>query len=386
MSFLPAMGLYELISRQLMTRLSWDPEVVSNRVLSTLAWLNEHQTQSPYSWLMHGLRAQLEWQDPKLTQTLQGLTFPNPVGLAAGFDKNGVATSLWSSLGFGFAEVGTVTAQAQPGNPRPRLFRLDQDQAALNRMGFNNEGAAAMAERLRHSHLGQTSRIPIGINLGKSKVTPLEDAPADYLTSFQHLKELGDYFVVNVSSPNTPGLRTLQTTEALTGIIYPLLQANTLSKPIFVKIAPDLSWDDVVAVVDAVDSLHLAGIIATNTTLSRESLMTERLDVTGNLLTDEPGGISGHPLRHRSTEIIRFIHQQTQGRILIIGVGGIFSAADAWEKIVAGASLVQVYTGWIYKGPQLVRGILQGLGHRVRASQLTSIAEAVGRDDLAHLR
>jgi dihydroorotate dehydrogenase len=254
------------------------------------------------------------------------------------------------------------------------------DQAALNRMGFNNSGAAAMATRLStdYQDLGRT--IPVGINLGKSKVTPLEEAAKDYLDSFRLLKDLGDYFVVNVSSPNTPGLRSLQDAVMLGSILDLLQQENSSQKPMLVKIAPDLEWEAIDDIITLAKTYQLAGIIATNTTIRREGLKTQVIDQTGKSPQEEPGGISGAPLRQRSTEVIRFIWQQTQGKIPIIGVGGIFTPEDAWEKITAGASLIQVYTGWIYQGPMMVRRILAGLLLQLEKNQFNSITEALGRD------
>jgi dihydroorotate dehydrogenase len=312
-----------------------------------------------------------------LEQNLFGLNFPNPLGLAAGFDKDGIAAQIWSSFGFGFAELGTVTFVPQPGNPRPRLFRLPLDRAALNRMGFNNSGAAAMAARLAQRKQ-QLKQIPIGINLGKSKVTPLEASAIDYLNSFRLLQDLGDYFVVNVSSPNTPGLRSLQDAAMLGSILDLLQQDNKSQKPIFVKIAPDLEWEAIADIIALASTYQIAGLIATNTTIRRDALKTQIIDQTGKPVVEEAGGISGAPLRDRSTEIIRFIWQQTQGQLPIIGVGGIFSPEDAWEKITAGASLIQVYTGWIYEGPMMVRRILTGLLSKLEESGLTSINAAVG--------
>jgi dihydroorotate dehydrogenase len=318
--------------------------------------------------------------DARLKQTLWGLNFPNPIGLAAGFDKNGTASGSWEALGFGFAELGTVTFHPQQGNPRPRLFRLPLDRAVLNRMGFNNSGAAAMASQLCETWQYRPRSIPIGINLGKSKVTPLPEAPSDYLASFRLLKELGDYFVVNVSSPNTPGLRSLQDAPQLSGILDALQQENQGAKPILVKIAPDLEWDAIADVLQVAQTHHLAGIIATNTTISREGLKTEFVS-TGNSVKEEAGGISGAPLRQRSTEVIRFIWRETKGQLPIIGVGGIFNAEDAWEKISAGASLIQVYTGLVYQGPLMVRRVLEGLVRKLEERGLSSISEAIGKEN-----
>lgn len=310
---------------------------------------------------------------------LWGQNFSNPIGLAAGFDKDGIAANLWSGFGFGFAELGTVTFHAQLGNPRPRLFRLPADRAALNRMGFNNQGAAVLAQRLQRLH---DVKIPLGVNLGKSKVTSLEAAAADYLESFKLLKEWGDYFVVNVSSPNTPGLRSLQATDQLEPILSALQSENQAQKPLLIKIAPDLEWEDIADVLSLAQQYNLAGIIATNTTIRRDGLKTETIQSTGNSVTEEAGGISGAPLRQRSTEVIRFIYQQTQGKLAIVGVGGIFTAEDAWEKITAGASLIQVYTGWFYEGPEMVRRILEGLLQKLDDRALHSLQDAIGLDHL----
>ncbi|AFY68550.1 dihydroorotate oxidase A [Thalassoporum mexicanum PCC 7367] len=319
--------------------------------------------------------------DRRLGQKLWGLDFSNPVGLAAGFDKNAEAAAAWASFGFGFAELGTITALAQAGNPQPRLFRLPNDQALLNRMGFNNLGSEAVAHQLEQYLAAHPPTMPIGINLGKSKVTALENASDDYLTSFRRFQALGDYFVVNVSSPNTPGLRDLQAIDSLAKIITTLQQANQANKPILVKIAPDLSDADIRQVVQLSMSEQIAGIIATNTTIRRDNLSTRKLGATGKSITDETGGISGMPLRSRSTEVIKLIWQETHGQLPIIGVGGIFTGTDAWEKITAGATMVQLYTGWVYGGPGVIRSILQDLVQRLETAGLSNISEAVG---LAH--
>ncbi|HEY9862009.1 MAG TPA: quinone-dependent dihydroorotate dehydrogenase, partial [Candidatus Obscuribacterales bacterium] len=346
------MDIYQVGLRPLLfSGLKADPEQLHQQALQLLSWLDRTGNNPPANWVQARLRQSCCFSDSRLERSLWGLSFPNPVGLAAGFDKDGVAAGVWPNLGFGFAEVGTVTFQAQPGNPQPRLFRLPLDQAALNRMGFNNQGAAAMAAMFEARSQRQAAKpnasqlkIPIGINLGKSKVAPLEEAAADYLGSFQLLKDWGDYFVVNVSSPNTPGLRSLQATEQLEPILAALQQENQLQKPMLVKIAPDLEWEAIADVIALAQKHHLAGIIATNTTIRRDGLKTNTIEATGKSVQDEAGGISGAPVRQRSTEVIRFIYQQTQGQLPIIGVGGIFTAEDAWEKITAGASLVQVYT------------------------------------------
>ncbi|MDJ0797274.1 MAG: quinone-dependent dihydroorotate dehydrogenase [Calothrix sp. MO_167.B12] len=373
------MDIYQSAIRPLLFNLlKTDPEFLHQQTIRSLTWWEHNRDNSPTNWLNTKLQQSLCFTDPRLEQQLWGLHFPNPVGLAAGFDKDAAATNIWSSLGFGFAEMGTVTFHPQPGNPRPRLFRLPADKAALNRMGFNNSGAQAMAHRLIAQRQKHPSPIPIGINLGKSKVTPLPEAPTDYLQSFRLLKDLGDYFVINVSSPNTPGLRSLQDSAMLSSILSALQQENNAHKPIFVKIAPDLEWSAIADIIDLAKTYQLAGIIATNTTISRDGLKTPIIEATGNPPAQEAGGISGVPVRHRSTEIIRFIWQRTRGEIPVIGVGGVFNADCAWEKITAGASLVQVYTGWIYEGPWMVRRILEGLLTKLEQNGLHSIADAVG--------
>ncbi len=371
------MDIYQVIIRPILfSGLRADPEWIHQQTMSIFRNLE----QAP-SWAQAKLEQSLCLTDVRLEQTLWGVKFPNPVGLAAGFDKDGVAAGIWGLLGFGYAELGTVTLQAQLGNPRPRLFRLPADKAALNRMGFNNRGAAAMATEL--AQLKSSSRkIPIGINLGKSKVTPIEEAAVDYLGSFRTLLDWGDYFVINVSSPNTIGLRSLQSTDQLSAIVDALQQDNIAQKPLLVKIAPDLEWEAIAQVLDVAKKYQLAGIIATNTTISRENLKTQIIKTTGKDIREEAGGISGAPLRERSTEVIRFIWQHTQGQLPIIGVGGIFTPVDAWEKITAGASLIQVYTGWTYEGPWVVRRILEGLLLKLEEQGLASISEAVGRQHL----
>ena len=287
----------------------------------------------------------------KLEREVFGLKFSNPVGLAAGFDKNALVLPAWEGLGFGFAEIGTVTAKAQPGNPKPRLFRVPEISGVINRMGFNNDGADVVAARLeRLKRTPQWPRFPVGINLGKSKVTPLEEATADYLYSFSRLRDFGDYFVLNVSSPNTPGLRSLQDRGALDQLFAAVQSANAGAKPMLVKIAPDLTWDAIDDVLALVESHRIDGIIATNTTIDHGAVPERRR---------ETGGLSGLPVRARSTEVIRHITART--KVPVIGVGGIFSADDAKEKFDAGAALLQLYTGFIYQGPPLISEICRAL-------------------------
>jgi dihydroorotate dehydrogenase len=295
------------------------------------------------------LRPWTRLEDIRLRKTVWGLEFPNPVGLAAGFDKNAVALPAWENLGFGFAEIGTVTPVEQAGNSRPRLFRLPESRGIINRLGFPNEGADAVAQRLqRLREKGRWPKFPVGINIGKNKVTTPEDAARDYLVCFQKLREWGDYFVVNVSSPNTPGLRALQSGAALDGIFAPLVAENAKGKarPLLVKIAPDITEDQIREVLVCVARHGLDGIVATNTTIDKSQVALQ-----------EEGGLSGAPLRERSTEVIRLIARETGGKLPIIGVGGIFRGEEARQKLEAGATLVQLYTGFIYEGPTTVRRI-----------------------------
>lgn len=296
-------------------------------------------------------------EDSRLERNVLGLRFPNPVGLAAGFDKNGTYFREMSKLGFGFIEVGTVTPKPQAGNPKPRLFRLPKDNALINRMGFNNEGVAALVEQLKKRN---TERIIIGGNIGKNKDTPNEAAVQDYVLAFEQLFPVVDYFVVNVSSPNTPNLRELQDKEPLTHLLNTLQQLNkqqNKSKPILLKIAPDLTNGQLDDIIEIVEATQLEGIIATNTTIERSGLQSSHLFVE----KIGAGGLSGQPLRERSTDVIRYIHNKTAGRLVIIGVGGINSPDDALEKLNAGASLIQIYTGLIYEGPALIKNINQRL-------------------------
>jgi dihydroorotate dehydrogenase len=284
---------------------------------------------------------------PQKPVKLFGQTFPNPVGLAAGMDKNASALLAWESLGFGFIEAGTITALAQPGNPKPRCFRFPSQKALINRMGFNNAGASAVAARLaRMKASGKWPRVPVGINIGKSKITPNEQAASDYATSYKLLLPFGDYFVVNVSSPNTPNLRALQDRDALAEIIRTLKRINNI-KPLLVKIAPDLTDEALRDIAALAETEHLAGLIATNTTLDHSS-------VPGD--SDQQGGLSGAPLRQRSTEVVRILRSCTN--LPIIASGGIMDAASAREKMDAGASLIQLYTGFVYNGPGLIRDIV----------------------------
>jgi len=358
-----------------------DPEKAHKQLLETLNWLEKSKNTAIGRRIEQQIQDSFTYRDDRLKQTLWGLNFANPLGLAAGFDKDGQGAGIWADFGFGFAELGAVTLKAQIGNPRPRLFRLPRDRAVLNRMGANNLGAAVMAKTLQSAWQKQPRQIPIGINLCKSKVTPLEEAAADYLGSFKLLRDWADYFVVNVSSPNTPGLRSLQAGEQLEPILSTLQQENQQQQPILIKISPDLELDAIADILNLAKTYQLAGVIATNTTTTRAGLNTKILQATGKDIQEEAGGISGLPVKQRSTEIIRFIWQQTRGELPIIGVGGIFTVEDAWEKIIAGASLLQIYTGWVYEGPWMVRGILEGLGQKLADKGISRLSEAVGSEN-----
>ena len=281
-----------------------------------------------------------------------GLNFPNPIGLAAGLDKNGVALPAWAALGFGFIEIGTVTAKAQPGNPKPRLFRLPEQQALINRLGFNNDGADAVARRLAAlREKGRWPAVPVGINIGKSRVTPLEQATDDYLHSFRMLRDFADYITLNISSPNTPGLRELQEPEKLLELLHAIgNEAGTTAKPLIVKISPDLSDAELRAILAVCEENGVSGIIATNTTLDHSSISKQ---------LDQVGGLSGAPLRYKSTALVREI--VAHSTIPVIASGGIFDADSARERFRAGAQLIQLYTGLIYRGPQLLREIIDSL-------------------------
>ena len=370
-----------------------DSEEVHNLTLRALEYVSRRQV------LCEALEA--DYGAPGLPTEVFGLHFPNPVGLAAGMDKHAAAVPAWEALGFGFSELGGVTWHAQPGNPEPRLFRAVPDGALVNRMGFNNPGAEAVARKLEEWRAsGRWPKHPVSINLGKSKITPLDMAAEDYANSFRVLWPFADFFVVNVSSPNTPNLRQLQDKAALDEILAAVQEVNvkcsvfsnqyslgaggdsrntqhaTRNTPILVKVAPDLSFDALDEILALAGPRRLAGIVATNTTLARPATNDPRIE----RIYAEAGGLSGRPLRQRSTEVIRHLHRQTKGALPIIGVGGIFDAADAWEKITAGASLVQIYSGLVYEGPSLAKDIVRGLLERMRERGMRVLGEAVGSE------
>jgi len=323
--------------------------------------------------------AQRNQGEPFGTLKRFGLAFRNPVGLAAGFDKNGTAAQALSALGFGFIEVGSVTSKAQPGNPRPRLFRLPRDRALINRAGFNNCGAARLAENIRR----REPDCIIGVNIGKSRDVSLDDAILDYRNSFDAVYDVADYIAINVSSPNTPSLRELQRPEMLEDLLKGLQQRNeelaerqslSQKKPLLLKIAPDLTAAEIQSIVEVATNQNVAGIIATNTTVRREGLQSSPAEIEAC----GEGGLSGAPLSKQSNEVIALIYRMTNGKLPIIGVGGIFTAADAWEKICAGASLIQLYTGFIYEGPGVARRINEGLAAILKQEGFGSLDEAVG--------
>jgi dihydroorotate dehydrogenase len=332
---------YELFVRPLL--FSLDAETAHHLTIELL------QRASHFDPALRVLRSLQPSSKPK---SLFGLNFPNPIGLAAGLDKNAVALPAWAALGFGFIEIGTVTARAQPGNPKPRIFRLPKQQALINRLGFNNDGADAIAQRLRAlRETGRWPAVPVGINIGKSRTTPLEQATDDYLYSFRTLRDFADYITLNISSPNTPGLRELQEPEKLSELLHAIgNEAGTAANPLVVKISPDLSDTELKAILGVCEENGVSGIIATNTALDHSSIAPQ---------LDQAGGLSGAPLRDKSTALVREIN--TRSTIPVIASGGIFDAESAQEKFLAGAQLIQLYTGLVYRGPQLLREIIDRL-------------------------
>jgi dihydroorotate dehydrogenase len=370
-----------------------NPEQIHNRTLHWLGWASRHPLVCEAIESFLGA--------PELPTEVFGLRFPNPIGLAAGMDKQAEALLSWKALGFGFTELGAVTWHPQPGNPSPRVFRAIPDEAIINRMGFNNPGAEAVAQTLADQRArGLWPAHPVGMNLGKSKITPLEKAAEDYANSFRVLRPHLDFFVVNVSSPNTPNLRQLQDKAALDDILAAIqsVQASAADdsaspapstssaiphsdirtphsiRPVLVKVAPDLSFEALDEILELVGPRQIAGIIATNTTIARPQTAQPELQ----RIYSEAGGLSGRPLRARSTEVIRHLYRQTRGGLPIIGVGGIFNDADAWEKLTAGACLLQLYTGLIYEGPGAARSVVKGLRQRLADQGLRTIGQAVG--------
>jgi dihydroorotate dehydrogenase len=332
---------YDRLVRPLL--FSLEPEAAHHLTIASLRRVSQFDP---------ALRALKQFAPPSRPKTLFGLDFPNPIGLAAGLDKNGVALPAWAALGFGFIEIGTVTAMPQPGNPKPRIFRLPEQQALINRLGFNNDGADAIAKRLSGLRgSGRWPEVPVGINIGKSRTTPLERATDDYLHSFRLLRDFADYITLNVSSPNTPGLRELQEPAVLSRLLHAIgSEPGPVAKPLVVKISPDLAPIELEAILAACEENGVAGIIATNTTLDHSSIPPE---------LDKEGGLSGAPLRDKSTALVRRI--AANSKIPVIASGGICDAKSAREKFDAGARLIQLYTGLIYRGPQMLREIVKEL-------------------------
>jgi dihydroorotate dehydrogenase len=361
--------LYKSFLRPLLFRK--DPEESHEMILAFLA-----KTES-FSGILEKI---YNVDDARLNVKIGPLAFPNPVGLAGGFDKNAVAPRAIASFGFGFMEIGAITAQAQPGNPKPRLYRLPEDDALINRLGFNNEGAVAIAAKLdRRRARGGLPKIPLGMNIGRTKIVETKDAVADFLACFEQLYPHGDFFTLNVSSPNTPNLRDLQEKNLLRELLSAVQEKNRAlaarakenPKPVFVKIAPDMEFSQVDEIIEVVEAVQLTGIVATNAT----AFMREHLKSPNG---SEPGGLSGRPITAKVTSFVSHIYKETRGRLPIIGVGGIFNSEDAYEKIKAGASAVQIYTGWIYEGPGAVKRINLGLRRLLERDGLKNISEAVG--------
>ncbi len=356
-----------------------DPEYLTNLSLNILSFCSDKKEWPGISNILNSLKNEFCIEDKRLSQNICGINFCNPLGLAAGFDKNGIAANIWSDFGFGFYEIGTVTYFKQDGNPKPRLFRLAEEEAALNRMGFNNNGADFLVKNMIKQNIIQrklSQNFCLGINFGKSKITPISEAKEDYLNSLKLLIPYCSYATINISSPNTEGLRRLQEPNLLKELIQEIKKIDQCP-PLFIKIAPDLSFEDIDQICQLINDENINGIIATNTSLNRFGLEDRIIEQTGIKLSKENGGLSGKPLQKRANEIIKHIHNIDKNLVLI-GVGGIDSPESAWERICSGASLIQIYTGWIYKGPKLVPDILKGLIHQIDIHKLSNIKEAVG--------
>ncbi len=377
-------GMFNNIYKNLVTPIlkkdvGIDAEYLTNFSLSLLTFSSKNRNWPLISRIIKSLNQEFCVVDKRLHQKICGIDFYNPVGLAAGFDKNGNAANIWKDFGFGFAEIGTVTKFAQSGNPKPRLFRLAKEQAALNRMGFNNNGAENLVKNFLKQNVDLKKHRKnncLGINFGKSKITNLSNATEDYLTSLKLLIPYCDYAVINVSSPNTQGLRKLQDPILLKELLREVKNLGNCP-PLFVKIAPDLSYKDIEDICQLIIDENIDGIIATNTSLDRLGLEQRKIKQTGLLLSEENGGLSGKPLQRKANQIISYIHNIDKN-INLIGVGGIDSPESAWERICSGASLVQIYTGWIYNGPQLVPNILNGIIKQINIHQLSNVKEAIG--------
>jgi len=374
--------LYNILLGQLLSQDEGiDAEILTNSALNAIKFASLNRNFPLISNILLKASSDFQRNNSSLNQIVFGSHFKNPVGLAAGFDKNGVGAGLWNYFGFGFAELGTITWHAQEGNPKPRLFRIAKEKAALNRMGFNNQGAENFLKTIEKQKILAPGNRPcvLGINLGKSKITPLDEAHKDYSLSLKLLAPLSDYAVINVSSPNTPGLRSLQGTKQIKKLIRTLKDLSNCP-PLLVKIAPDLSNEAIDEIARVAMENGIDGIIAINTSLDRFDLKNLKIK-TGNTLGQENGGLSGLPLQKRGLEVIRRLRRSTENDLPLIGVGGIHSARAAWERITAGASLVQIYTGWIFEGPNLVPDILDGLIQQMEKHGFRNIKEAIGSEE-----
>ena len=374
--------LYNILLGQLLSQDEGiDAEILTNSALNAIKFASLNRNFPLISNILLKASSDFQRNNSSLNQIVFGSHFKNPVGLAAGFDKNGVGAGLWNYFGFGFAELGTITWHAQKGNPKPRLFRIAKEKAALNRMGFNNQGAENFLKTIEKQKILAPGNRPcvLGINLGKSKITPLDEAHKDYSLSLKLLAPLSDYAVINVSSPNTPGLRSLQGTKQIKKLISTLKDLPNCP-PLLVKIAPDLSNEAIDEIARVAMENGIDGIIAINTSLDRFDLKNLKIK-TGNTLGQENGGLSGLPLQKRGLEVIRRLRRSTDNDLPLIGVGGIHSARAAWERITAGASLVQIYTGWIFEGPNLVPDILDGLIQQMEKHGFRNIKEAIGSEE-----
>ena len=375
-------GIYENLYKPILRKdTGIDPEYLTNLSLNLLGFCSDKKEWPLIKNLICSLNNEFCVEDKKLTQNICGIKFINPIGLAAGFDKNGIAANLWCNFGFGFSEIGTVTKFRQPGNPKPRLFRLAKEEAALNRMGFNNRGAKCLEKNLIKQKIIEKQvkeDFCLGINLGKSKITPLLESTEDYIYSLKLLIPFCNYATINVSSPNTKGLRKLQDPELLKDLIQEIKKIDNCP-PLFIKIAPDLNFKEIDEICQLINDENISGIVATNTSLDRFDLAERTIKQTGLKLSQESGGLSGKPLREKANQIIKHIHKIDKN-IVLIGVGGINSAESAWERICSGASLVQLYTGWIYKGPILVPNILKGILNQIKIHNLSNINEAIGSE------
>ena len=374
--------LYNILLGQLLSKDEGiDAELLSNSALTAIKFASLNRSLPLISNILASASSDFQRNDKSLNQIIFGSNFKNPLGLAAGFDKNGVGAGLWNYFGFGFAELGTITWHAQKGNAKPRLFRIAKEKAALNRMGFNNEGAEKFFKTMQNQKIPAPGNRPcvLGLNLGKSKITPLQDAHKDYALSLELLAQLSDYAVINVSSPNTPGLRSLQETKQIKKLIKTLKDLPNCP-PLLIKISPDLSNEAIDEIGRVAKESGIDGIIAINTSLDRFNLKHVKIH-KGNTLDKENGGLSGLPLQERGLEVIHILRKSTNNDLPLIGVGGINSAKSAWERISAGASLIQIYTGWIYEGPTLVPVILDGLTLQLEKHGFRNIKDAIGSNE-----